>query len=56
VSAHGSSAAVVTALIICAVALPLSWLTSFLKPSVTTTAPQPPEQTAAEAAQLLADI
>jgi DHA1 family inner membrane transport protein len=56
VSAHGPSAAVLTGLVICAVALPLSWLTSFLKPPVTSVAPQPSEQTAAEAAELLADI
>jgi DHA1 family inner membrane transport protein len=56
VSAHGPAGAVLTGLVICAVALPLSWLTSFLKPPVTSVAPQPSEQTAADAAELLADI
>jgi DHA1 family inner membrane transport protein len=55
VSGHGPSGAVVTGLIICAVALPLSWITSFLKPPAAAV-PQQPAKTAAEAAELLADI
>jgi DHA1 family inner membrane transport protein len=48
-SAHGPSAAVLTGLIITAVALPFSWLTGFLRPPTPAAAPEP-ETTAAEPA------
>jgi DHA1 family inner membrane transport protein len=51
-SAHGPSAAILTGLIICMAALPLSWATSFLKPPAAVTTPPP----AAGAALLVTDL